>query len=95
MNILGRLAWGFVDVLWTMQLLSLSRATAALLGLSGTEECEQNEQESYTENDKNDEVLTMAVNSFDYMFTHTVLMARFLDRHGMPQVHFKYAELIL
>ncbi len=32
MNIQGRLAWGLVDVLWSMRLLSLSRTTAALLG---------------------------------------------------------------
>jgi ubiquinone/menaquinone biosynthesis C-methylase UbiE len=32
MNMRGRLAWGFVDVLWSMRLLSLSRKTAALLG---------------------------------------------------------------
>jgi SAM-dependent methyltransferase len=32
MNMRGRLAWGLVDVLWSVRLLSLSRTTATLLG---------------------------------------------------------------
>jgi len=32
MNTRGRLAWGLVDLFWSMRLLSLSRKTAALLG---------------------------------------------------------------
>ena len=32
MNARGRLAWGLVDLFWSMRLLSLSRKTAALLG---------------------------------------------------------------
>lgn len=33
MNLRGRLAWGAVDALWSVRLLSLSRKTASLLGL--------------------------------------------------------------
>jgi len=36
MNLRGRLAWGMVDALWSVQLLSLSRKTASLLGLDPT-----------------------------------------------------------
>ena len=33
MNLRGRLAWGVVDAFWSMELVSVSRATASLLGL--------------------------------------------------------------
>jgi ubiquinone/menaquinone biosynthesis C-methylase UbiE len=36
MNLWGRLAWGAIDALWSLNLFSLSRATASLLGFDPT-----------------------------------------------------------